>query len=70
MGLLKLKRKMSFLAELVGVDFNIIRNPLEKNNNRYNNTWSLLFNAIIETMNLKEFEMSGRKFTRANYAYI
>ena len=43
------------LPFLVGGDFNIIRNPLEKkNNSRYNNKWPLLFNAIIETLNLRE----------------
>ena len=74
-------RKGEFLAELVrdcsscasspfmvGGDFNIIRSPSEKNNNRYNDTWQRLFNAVIETLNLKEIEMSGRKFTWANYA--
>ena len=55
---------------IVGGDFNIIRNPSEKNNSRYNNTWPMLFNAIIETLNLKEIEMSGRKFTWANYAEV
>ena len=40
------------LPFLVGGDFNIIRNPLEKkNNSRYNNKWPLLFNVIIETLN-------------------
>ena len=48
---------------LVGGDINIIRNPSEKNNNRYNDTWPRLFNVVIETLNLREIEMSGRKFT-------
>jgi hypothetical protein len=42
------------LPFLVGGDFNIIINPSEKNNSRYNDTWPLLFNAIIETLNLRE----------------
>ena len=50
-GVAQEDRKHEFLAELVracsscvnkpllvGGDFNIIRNPLEKNNNRYNDT--------------------------------
>ena len=74
-------RKGEFLAELVrscsscenspfmvGGDFNIIRNPSEKNNNRYN--WPRMFNTVIETLNLKEIEMSGRKYTWANYAEV
>ena len=74
-------RKREFLAELVracsscanlpfmvGGDFNIIRNPSEKNNNRYN--WPRMFNTVIETLNLKEIEMSGRKYIWANYAEV
>ena len=38
---------------MVGGDFNIIRNPSEKNNNRYNDTCPRLFNAVIETLNLR-----------------
>jgi exonuclease III len=55
---------------IVGGDFNIIRNPSEKNNSRYNNKWTLLFNAIIETLNLREPEMTSRRYTWANYAEV
>jgi exonuclease III len=70
--------KEAFLSELVrtcskedlpillGGDFNIIRNPSEKNNDRYNDKWPFLFNAIIDGLNLREIEMLGRKFTWAN----
>jgi len=58
------------LGFLVGGDFNIIRNPSKKNNSRYNNKWQLIFNAIIETLNLRELEMAGRKFTWSNYAEV
>jgi hypothetical protein len=58
------------LPFLVGGDFNIIRNPSKKNNLRYNNKWPLLFNAIIETLNLRELELTGRKYTWANYAKV
>jgi hypothetical protein len=51
---------------LLGDDFNIIRNPSEKNNNIYNDKWTFLFNAIIDGVNLREIEMSGRKYTWAN----
>jgi hypothetical protein len=37
---------------------------------RYNDKWPVLFNAIIETLNLREIELTGRKFTWANYAEI
>jgi hypothetical protein len=42
----------------------------EKNNSRYNDRWPLLFNAIIEILNLRELEMTGRKYTWANYAEV
>ena len=50
----------------MGGDFNIIRNPSEKNNDRYDDRWLFLFNAIIDGLNLREIEMLGRKFTWAN----
>jgi hypothetical protein len=54
------------LPILLDGDFNIIRNPSENNNDRYNDRWPFLFNAIIDGLNLRELEMSGRKFTWAN----
>ena len=54
------------LPLLVGGDFNIIRNPGEKNNGRFDGRWPFLFNAIIDGLNLREKEMSSRKFTWAN----
>jgi hypothetical protein len=72
------ERKENFLAELVhmcsheilpllmGGDYNILRHPFEKNNDRYNNRWPFLFNAVIDGLNLKELQMSSRKYTWAN----
>jgi hypothetical protein len=63
--------KESFLTELVqacssenlplciGGDFNIIRNSSEKNNDR-------IEERLIDSLDLREIEMSGRKFTWAN----
>lgn len=48
------------------MDFNILRNPSEKNNDRFNARWPFLFNAIIDGLDLRELEMSGRKYTWAN----
>jgi hypothetical protein len=50
---------------LVGGDFNIIRSPNEKNNERYDNHWPFLFNAIINSLDLRELQLSGRQFTWA-----
>jgi hypothetical protein len=70
--------KESFLTELVqacssesltlciGGDFKIIRNSSEKNNDRFEERWPFLFNAVIDSLDLCEIEMSGRKFTQAN----
>lgn len=55
---------------VVGGDFSIIRNLSEKNNDRYNNRWPLLFNACIDTLNLREIVMTVRHFTWANSAEI
>jgi hypothetical protein len=72
------EHKESFLAELVnmcsheslplviGGDYNILRHPLEKNNDRYNFRWPFLFNVVIDGLNLKELQLSGRKYTWAN----
>jgi len=74
-GPAQLDLKMQFLSELVrvcskdtlpiviGGDFNIIRSPDEKNNENYSDRWPFLFNAVIDTLNLRELELTGRKFT-------
>ncbi|PWZ12203.1 hypothetical protein Zm00014a_002255 [Zea mays] len=51
------------LPSLIGGDFNITRSPQEKSNDRYDSRWLNLFNACIQTLNLRELEMQGRKFT-------
>jgi endonuclease/exonuclease/phosphatase family metal-dependent hydrolase len=51
---------------MIGGDFNILRGPWEKNNDNYNNRWPFLFNAIIDAFNLREIDLSGRKYTWAN----
>jgi exonuclease III len=70
--------KEAFLTELVhscrnerlplciGGDFNIIRNSSEKNNDRFEERWPFLFNVVIDSLDLREIEMPGRKFTWAN----
>jgi hypothetical protein len=48
---------------VIGGDFNIIGRPDEKNNDNYNNRWPFLFNAVIDALNLREIDLSGRKYT-------
>jgi hypothetical protein len=55
------------LPIVIGGDFNIIHRPDEKNTVSYNDRWPFLFNAVIDSLNLREIEMSGRKFTWANH---
>ena len=78
MGQLRITKKPDFLAELVricdgetlpllvGGDFNIIRRQTEKNNANFNARWPTIFNAIIESLSLKDLELSGRQFTWAS----
>lgn len=77
-GATQLEFKEAFLNELVqtcakesirllvGCDFNIIRNPQEKNNDKYNDKWSFLFNTVIDSLDLRELELSNLSFTWAN----
>lgn len=58
------------LPILVGRDFNIIRNPQEKNNDKYDDKWPFLFKVVIYGLDLRELEMSFRKFTWANSKYV
>jgi hypothetical protein len=54
------------LPMLVGGDFNIIRRQEEKNNDNFKAHWPFLFNAIIESLDLREIELSGRQYTWAS----
>jgi hypothetical protein len=54
------------LPLLIGGDYNILRSPMEKNKDTFNERWPFLFNAIIDGLNLRELEIYGRKFTRTN----
>jgi hypothetical protein len=54
------------LPLIMGSDFNILRHPSEKNNAKYNARWPLLFNAVIDGLDLRELEMAGWKYTWAN----
>jgi hypothetical protein len=51
---------------LIGGDFNIIRRPSEKNNDKYNDRWPFLFNACIESLDLRKLDLSSRRFTWAD----
>jgi len=55
------------LPIIIGGDFNIIRRPDEKSNGNYNDRWPFMFNAVFDTLNLRELELSGRSFTWANH---
>jgi hypothetical protein len=50
------------LPLMMGGDYNIPRHYLEKIM-IFNDRWPFLFNVIIDGLNLKELQMSGRKYT-------
>jgi len=53
------------LPMLIGCDFNIIRGSHEKKI-MLTDKWPFLFNAIIDAFNLRELEVSRRRFTWLN----
>jgi hypothetical protein len=66
------EHKPDFLAELVRIceheslpllasgDFNIIRRKEENNSEKFNARWPFIFNVIIESLDLRELDLSGR----------
>ena len=72
-----MSNKHAFLAELantcskellpylIGGDFNIMRRPEDKSSGVFDFKWPNLFNAVIESLDLKEIVMSGRQYTWA-----
>ena len=51
---------------LIGGDFNLLRYRHEKSRGRFDNHWPFLFNAVIDSLDLREVHMTGRQFTWAN----
>ena len=54
------------LPMLVGGDFKILQKPEEKSNVSYNPRWPIMFNAIIQSLKLREIDLNRRKYTWAN----
>jgi hypothetical protein len=42
----------------------------KKNNDNFNHRWPFIFNAIIESLDLRELALSGRQFTWASHRTI
>jgi hypothetical protein len=53
------------LLFLIGGDFNIMRKPEDKSCGDFDTKWPSLFNAIIESLDLREIVMTGRQYTWA-----
>jgi hypothetical protein len=51
---------------LIGGDFNLLRFRHEKSKGRFDDHWPFLFNAVIDSLDLREVTMIGRQFTWAN----
>ena len=54
------------LWSLWGGDFNILRYSDEKNKTFKNNMWSDLFSRLINTYELRDLQLTGRKYTWGN----
>ena len=48
---------------LVGGDFNIIRRQCKKNIGNFNARCAFVFNAIIESLDLREIDLTGIQYT-------
>jgi hypothetical protein len=48
---------------LIGGDFNLLRFRHEKSKGRFDDHWPFLFNAVIDSLDLREVTMIGRQFT-------
>jgi hypothetical protein len=55
---------------LVAGDFSILRKPEENSSDNFYPRWLFMFNAIIESLNLREIVLSGRQYTWANRRVI
>jgi hypothetical protein len=52
---------------LIGGDFKLLRFQYEKSKGHFDSYWPFLFNAIIDSLDLREVSMAGRQlFTKAN----
>jgi mannosylglycoprotein endo-beta-mannosidase len=51
---------------LIGGDFNLLRFHHEKSKGHFDGHWPFLFNAVIDSLDLREVSMVGRQFTWAN----
>jgi hypothetical protein len=46
---------------IIGEDFNIMKFHDDKNNSNFCPRWSILFNSIIDTLELREIEMAANQ---------
>ena len=56
----------NLLPTLIRGDFNIMRHSKEKNKDNFNSHWPFLFNAVIDSFDLWEIDLTGRQYTFAN----
>ena len=60
------RRNNNKLPMIIGGDFNILRYSDEKNKTFKNNMWSDLFSRLINTYELRDLQLTGRKYTWGN----
>ena len=54
------------LPTLIGGDFNIMRHNKQKNKDNFNPRWLFLFNAVIDSFDLREIDLTERQYTFTN----
>jgi len=54
------------LLYIIGGDFTIMHQPQDKSKENFEIKWPDLFNMVIQTLDLREIEMSGRQYTWAS----
>ena len=54
------------LPTLIGGDFNIMRHNKEKNKDNFNPRWLFLFNAVIDSFDLRAIDLTERQYTFTN----
>ncbi|TKW37711.2 hypothetical protein SEVIR_1G065733v4 [Setaria viridis] len=57
---------MAHSCSIIGGYFNIMCRPEDKNKDNFDAKWPDLFNMVIQSLDLREIDMSGRHYTWAS----
>lgn len=62
----KFLTEMAHSCSIIGGYFNIMCRPEDKNKDNFDAKWPDLFNMVIQSLDLREIDMSGRHYTWAS----